>query len=157
MRIATLKTDETDELAKLAKTIWHECFVDIISYEQIEYMTDMFLSTDAIKENIRKGYLYRIVYEKEKMIGFTASVNESERTFLSKLYLLKEYRGKGYGRKLIEDVHENMKLERMYLTVNKHNKAYDMYLHLGFEVIDSVITDIGNNMVMDDYVMEKKF
>ncbi len=44
----------------------------------------------------------------------------------------------------------------VYLTVNKNNSSYNIYRHLGFEVIDSVVTDIGEGFVMDDYVMERR-
>jgi len=40
--------------------------------------------------------------------------------------------------------------------VNKYNPSYDIYRHLGFEVIDSVVTDIGEGYVMDDYIMQRK-
>ena len=45
----------------------------------------------------------------------------------------------------------------MYLTVNKHNElAIRAYRGTGFDVIDSVETDIGEGFVMDDYIMEKQ-
>ena len=48
------------------------------------------------------------------------------------------------------------KLQAIYLTVNKYNtRAYDIYIKNGYEVIDDVVTDIGNGYVMDDYVMQK--
>ncbi len=46
-------------------------------------------------------------------------------------------------------------LNKIYLTVNKGNTpSYQIYLHLGFKVIDSVVNDIGHGYVMDDYIME---
>ena len=46
-------------------------------------------------------------------------------------------------------------LQKIYLTVNKGNTpSYEIYLHLGFKVIDSVVNDIGQGYVMDDYIME---
>lgn len=48
-------------------------------------------------------------------------------------------------------------LESIYLTVNKNNtNTISAYIKLGFEIVDSIITDIGSNFVMDDYIMEKK-
>ena len=48
------------------------------------------------------------------------------------------------------------KLQAIYLTVNKYNnRAYDIYIKNGYEVIDDVVTGIGNGYVMDDYVMQK--
>ena len=54
-----------------------------------------------------------------------------------------------------EQVKINM-LQGMYLTVNKYNEhAIDVYKHYGFKIVDSVVTDIGNGFVMDDYIMYK--
>ena len=44
----------------------------------------------------------------------------------------------------------------VYLTVNKHNEhSIDVYKHKGFEITDSVVTDIGNGYVMDDFIFQK--
>ena len=41
----------------------------------------------------------------------------------------------------------------VYLTVNKHNdRAVAVYKKIGFELTDSVVTDIGSGFVMDDYI-----
>ena len=41
------------------------------------------------------------------------------------------------------------------LTVNKYNtNTISAYKKWGFEIIDSVVTDIGEGFVMDDYIME---
>jgi hypothetical protein len=39
--------------------------------------------------------------------------------------------------------------------VNKYNKAKDFYLHNGFEIAESVVVQIGNGYVMDDFIMRK--
>ena len=41
--------------------------------------------------------------------------------------------------------------------MNKNNKnTIEAYKKWGFTIIDSVVTDIGNGFVMDDYIMEYK-
>lgn len=46
------------------------------------------------------------------------------------------------------------KYKLFYLTVNKNNtKAISAYKNFGFIITDSTKTDIGNNYVMDDYIM----
>ena len=59
------------------------------------------------------------------------------------------------GRKYSTLYAKERNLKRIYLSVNKHNTpSYEVYLHLGFKVIDAVVTDIGGGFVMDDYIME---
>ncbi|MBR2480216.1 MAG: GNAT family N-acetyltransferase, partial [Clostridia bacterium] len=53
---------------------------------------------------------------------------------------------------LVDRLKENGLIE-MYLTVNKGNlRAIRAYERFGFIRTDSIITDIGNGFVMDDYV-----
>lgn len=138
------------KISKMSKSIWKEAYEDILTSEQIDYMLDMFLSKEAIKEQINQGYQYYMIKE-DKPCGF-AAVKVDEKVFLSKIYLLKDYRQKGILKDFINRMKDYNK--PIHLTVNKKNKdAIAVYEHLGFEITDSVITDIGNNYVMDDYVM----
>jgi hypothetical protein len=45
----------------------------------------------------------------------------------------------------------------VFLNVNKYNKAQYFYSKLGFAIIKEEVIDIGNDYVMDDYVMESLF
>ena len=156
--IRTVSQEELESLAELADRLWHQAYGQLLSTEQISYMLEKYQSVAAFKEQIRdKGYCYRGLYIEGQLTGFTGScLEESERAFLSKLYLDQKYQGQGFGRKLLDDaVSLYPQAARIYLTVNKHNPSYYKYLHMGFRVIDSVVTDIGQGFVMDDYIMEK--
>ena len=157
--IRTVREDELELLAITAREIWKEAYASLLSDEQIDYMVEKFQSVEAFKDQISQhGYRYRGLFADGNLVGFTGSCLESEQlAFLSKLYLKKDYRGLGFGRKLLEDAIALYPSARaIYLTVNKHNPSYYLYLHFGFTVTDSVVTDIGNGFVMDDYIMQKE-
>ena len=95
-----------------------------------------------------------------RIVGYTGGHVEADtnRFFISKIYLLKEHRGEGLCSATIR-FYERLARERGLdaLTVNKHNEmAIRAYKAKGFEVIDAVETDIGDGYIMDDYIMEKK-
>ena len=98
----------------------------------------------------------------KSVVGFTGGHNEPEtnRFFISKIYLFPEARGHGYARCVIEfyeDLCFARGFEAMYLTVNKHNDlGIRAYEGTGFDTIDAVETDIGEGFIMDDFIMEKK-
>jgi ribosomal protein S18 acetylase RimI-like enzyme len=74
--------------------------------------------------------------------------------------LLPETQGKGFGKFMIEEViniAKNNKQKGVFLNVNKYNKAKFFYKKLGFKITIEEVIDIGNNYIMDDYVMELKF
>ncbi len=159
--IEKVTTDsELREVAELADKIWHECFVGMISYGQIDYMVEKFQSYEAMQSQIKEqGYYYLAVREDGELCGYIGLKPESgDRFFLSKLYLRSDKRGRGIGAEMLERVFAEGRAlgkKRVYLTVNKHNdRAIAVYKKTGFEIIDEVVTDIGNGYVMDDYIFE---
>ena len=79
--------------------------------------------------------------------------------FLSKLYVLRDFRGQGLGKTamhFIENQAEQNNCSKITLTVNKYNtNSIKVYEKNGFINTGAVVIDIGNGFVMDDYTMEK--
>lgn len=175
--------EETEALAKMAGEIWREYWPALIGSEQTEYMIEKFQSLEAITRDIAEhNYEYwfvRVAEDAEdasevadgahgasepqfRTVGFTGGHDEPEtnRFFISKIYLLAEERGRGFASKIIafyEELCRTRGFDAMYLTVNKHNElGTRAYFGKGFETIESVETDIGCGYIMDDYIMEKK-
>lgn len=159
--ISVFTDEQIQALALMADTVWHEWFPIILTDDQINYMVDKFQSFRAIKEQIEKGYEYYFININGTNAGYVGiHVEENTRKmFVSKVYLLKSFRGNGYASEafeFLEGMALGLQLESMYLTVNKNNQhAIDVYLKKGFKNIRSEVTDIGSGYVMDDYVMEK--
>ncbi len=107
-------------VAGAACNIWRECFRDLISSQQIEYMVDRFQSQHAIEGQIADGYTYEILRCCDSDIGFIGYQTQGDRMFLSKLYLRAEYRGLGfaYGAfRHLADISIEKGLRSIYLTV----------------------------------------
>lgn len=158
--------EEIDTLAEMASTIWNEYWPALIGQAQTDYMVENFQSRPAIVRDMAEhDYEYWLIEDEtqpgSKIVGYTGGHVEPEtnRFFISKIYLLKDQRGKGYSSKAIKFYDELCKdrgLDAMYLTVNKGNEmAIRAYNAKDFKTIDSVVTDIGNGFVMDDYIMER--
>lgn len=147
------------DLAKLTSEIWHEYWVDLLSPEQIDYMVDKFQSEKAITHQIaEENYTYFYIEKDNNIAGYVGLSKKEGYLFLSKLYIKKEFRHQGIGTQVFEFIKDfalKNNYKRIILTVNKHNsntiKAYQKW---NFKEIDSVVTDIGNGFVMDDYIME---
>ena len=152
---------ELHEVAELAEKIWHECFPGIISEEQISYMVDKFRSYNAMKNQVdTQDYTYFAVRDDGELCGYIGAKPESdERYFLSKLYLQKENRGKGYARQamnFLEDLCRQRGLSKIWLTVNRHNdNTIAAYKAMGLTIVREQKADIGGGFFMDDYIMEK--
>ena len=156
-----IELNNVPDLAKLTSEIWHEYWTCILSEEQIDYMVDKFQSKTAITHQINnERYTYFYILHNKQKAGYIGLSDKQDYLFLSKLYIKKEFRHNGIGTEafnFIKDYAVKNNFNKIQLTVNKYNEnTINAYIKWGFKTIDSVVTDIGNNFVMDDYIMEYK-
>ncbi|WP_251178472.1 GNAT family N-acetyltransferase [Adlercreutzia agrestimuris] len=157
------RPDEIEDLATMAYEIWHEYWPAIIGEAQTNYMIENFQSLEAfVRDMSENAYEYWfLIDDAGNRVGYTGGHEEPEtnRFFISKIYLRSDARGKGYARATVNFYNKlchTRGLSAMYLTVNKHNElGVRAYKGTGFEVIDAVETDIGEGFIMDDYIMER--
>jgi tRNA(Arg) A34 adenosine deaminase TadA/GNAT superfamily N-acetyltransferase len=158
--IAAKTESQLERTAEIAHEIWNEWFPPIIGQAQTDYMIERFQSLDAMKEQIAsEHYEYFILQKSGTDIGYTAVADKGDgRLFLSKAYIKKAYRGKGYFRQLlafISEIARERDLRAVWLTVNRGNTLARMvYEKTGFVIIGEGVTDIGDGFVMDDYYYE---
>ena len=155
-------TKEKDivEVIRLAQMIWREHYTAMIGEEQVSYMLLHFQSKEVVKRQIEKdGYLYFLMKRDGKDVGYLSLRFEENSCFLSKIYILKEHRQKGYARAALSEIEKLCKKKvtnTIWLTVNIHNEhSITAYQKLGFLVKEKKCTDIGGGFFMDDYIMEK--
>ena len=161
MKFKNIYSDsDINELASLANNIWLEYWPSRISLPQTIYMIDKFQSFNAIKYQLEhENYIYNIFYDDDNLdIGYFGISIKNDFLFLSKLYIKSDFRGLGCGKLALNKIKQYaQKYNKQYirLTVNKYNTpSINIYKIWGFSQIDSVITDIGQGFVMDDYIME---
>lgn len=152
--------NQINTVEMLAYEIWHEHYSPIIGTSQVQYMLKKFQSVEAISEQIKNGYLYFLSVHDNEPMGYMSMNISGKELFLSKFYVVSSQRGKGYGRKMItfiEELSKGKKLNKILLTVNRNNTdSIKMYEAVGFIKCGTVIKDIANGFVMDDYKMEKE-
>ena len=143
--------------AGLAAKIWPEAYENLDPL-LIEYMIKNFQSHDVIANYISKGYLYFLIECDGEDIGYLGMNAEKDTMFLSKIYLLKPYRGMGLFGRIVDfasDISRRNGLKKMYLTVNRENcPAIASYKRSGFKIVGRVDKPIGQGFEMNDYIME---
>ncbi|NLK68202.1 MAG: GNAT family N-acetyltransferase [Clostridiaceae bacterium] len=144
------------ELSDLAVKILREHYDPIVGVTQNDYMLCKFQSVSSITEQLKNGYIYYFVCDLSgNKLGFLAYYPRKDDMYLSKFYLLKEQRGKGISKDMLQFVIEKTKeagLSSIVLNVNKKNSAIKAYEKLGFIKIGEEKNDIGNGYFMDDFV-----
>ena len=156
-------TSPTRKMAvvSLAQIIWNEWFPSIISQEQINYMVEKFQSMPAIDEAIReKGYEYFLMILGDTPIGYMGVAPDDGALLLSKLYLMKPFRGQRRSNLFFdraEEVAKEKGFSKVRLFVNRHNyNSIRVYLRKGYRIVDEIKTDIGEGFICDDFLMEKE-
>ena len=148
------------EIAKLADQIWTQHYTPIIGSDQVRYMVDKFQSAAAIEEQVENGIYYYLMLHPTEPAGYFSYELKEDHLFLSKLYVLKSMRGKRIGQTAMTFMQAQARangLNKIRLTVNKNNSdSIAAYLGWGFKNVDSVVMDIGNGFVMDDFILEKE-
>lgn len=144
----------------LAHTIWNECYKDLLSEDQINYMIEMMYSNEKINEGIANGDVWEILKVDNIPAGYLHYKLEEDNTvFLSKIYLKEDTQFKGIGQLMLNRVLDyaiDKNAKAVHLTVNKNNaKAIRFYEKNGFKNIESKTFDIGNGYIMDDFIFQK--
>ena len=144
----------------MATEIVREHYDPILGKAQNDYMLEKFQSPHAIRSQLEHGYRYFFACEGGRRVGFLAFYPRGESMYLSKLYLYKAERGKGYSRRMVGFVKEKAReegLSSIELNVNRFNNAVYAYEKIGFRRIWSEKNDIGSGYYMDDYVYRLTF
>lgn len=147
----------------LAERSWKKAYLNIISFEQVEYMLEKMYSAAEIENHLQNpNYFYYIINENSTPAGFIGYENhyENKTTKLHRIYLLEEFKGKGLGKKAINFLKDKVSTagdHQIILNVNKNNSAKEIYESQGFTVYKEDVFNIGNGYVMDDYLMKFQF
>jgi len=166
MEIRKAQRHELNILEKLARAIWPSTYSDIISAAQIEFMLSWMYAEQTLQSQFDQGHEFYILSEQNSDLGFLAlewittnTNNKQQLLKINKLYILGQQQNKGFGKALIQKAIQRASktnVSEIILQVNKANKAKDFYAHLGFQIKEEAIFDIGNGFVMDDYIMSYK-
>lgn len=149
-------------VAALAGVIWRRHYPGIISHEQIDYMLEHGYSHEALLRFIREeGAGLALARDGDRLLGFGAyhRIGEPREMKIEKLYVHQDVQQRGVGSRLIaaaEAAARAQHCKALILNVNKNNAlAIRAYQKNGFIIRESVVVDIGNGFVMDDYIMAK--
>jgi GNAT superfamily N-acetyltransferase len=152
--------DDINTIGFLAQQIWPDTYGDILPAEQLKYMLKLIYSPKALRRQMVDEHQQFLILERaEEPIGFASwSAMSTPGVYkLHKLYVQTGRQGKGLGRTLLQFILETIRPEgarKLWLNVNRYNKARQFYERMGFTVIGEEDIDIGHGYFMNDYIME---
>lgn len=151
-------TSDFRQLEPFAASIWEQHYTPIIGADQVAFMLNKYQSAQAMFDQFSAGYKYALVIFGGQKAGYFAYDGKAEKdVFISKLYLHKDFRRKGLGRRILDFISKEARTlgcTAMTLSVNKDNSdSIQFYLAYGFQTINAQKVAIGDGFYMDDYVM----
>lgn len=157
------KAENTTEfiiIEKLATEILHEVYDPIIPSEHTAYFLMEFQSKNAIENQIKnENFSYFLLNFNTENVGYLGVQKSNKILILSKLYILKSFRGLKIGKVALEYVDgfaTDNGIEKIELIVNRKNQnTIDIYLKNGFKIVESIVNSFPNGHSVEDYKMEK--
>lgn len=161
IRVAGLA--DAARLSSLAAEIWHQCYSEIISTSQIDYMLEQRFGENRLCTDLAGNKRRYWIVEMGSVpiaYGSLSLKLDAGSVKLEQLYVHASVRRMGIGRTLLDTLlAESKRLGALsvWLTVNRHNgAAIEFYLRTGFVKTGTKVTSIGNGFVMNDFVMKKQ-
>ena len=156
--IRAAEVDDIHFIQQVARSTWPRAYGKILSEDQLAYMLDELYSAETLRQLIEtKQQHFLLMVEHGAAVAFAAyGVWEHETYKLHKLYVQPDCQGKGYGKRLVEQVIYRVHKDggaKLLLNVNRQNKAVGFYKTIGFRIVRAEDIPIGP-FWMNDYVME---
>jgi diamine N-acetyltransferase len=149
-------------IRQLAEEIWWPTYSPILEKDQIEYMLAHIYSESSIRNAMADKSQEFILLQSDNRYEGYASYSEyrpeKEYWKIHKLYVRPQQQGKGFGKKLLEEIIARARkagISAIMLNVNRQNPALEFYKKQGFVIFREEDIPIGPYW-MNDYVMRLK-
>ena len=149
MQLLAFETKDFQSIMDFMRPIWHSTYKGVIPTEQIDFLLDKYFSDKGLAHYRSIGYRYFKLSDGDDK-GIVVICDKNGTTYLDKLYLSEESRGKGYATFVFGELLKYGK--DITLNVNQGNAcALKCYFKNGFTVDSEELIDLGNGMINKDY------
>lgn len=162
LQISPVSDADVEAIAALARIVWQDAYPGIITQAQIDFMLEQRYDTRRLLAELAMPEVW---WDKATLDGELAAFASSLLTAtpgemkLDKIYVDPARQRFGFGGRLIAHVAQRALAQgcnTLILAVNKRNeRAIGAYRKHGFVVREAVCVDIGNDFVMDDFIMSR--
>ncbi len=162
VHISAITVSDVPAVAALARLVWQDAYADIITQAQIDYMLEERYNAARLRGELEAaGIWWDKATVAGQMVAFASTLlgPAAREMKVDKLYVAPQWQRRGLGGRLLAHLAERalaQGCDTLLLAVNKRNeRAIAAYRKHGFGVREAVCVDIGNDFVMDDFIMVK--
>lgn len=165
IRIAT--DDDAETIALLSRRTFYDTFGPYNTSVNMEkFMHEQFTHSSLVKEVKFPTNQFLLAYAGDTLAGYVKlrdgekpkEIGELQALEIARIYVVSEMIGKGVGRQLMQHsvyIANQKNKQVIWLAVwEKNKRAFEFYLKWGFEIFNSQVFVLGND-VQKDWVMKK--
>ena len=108
-------------------------------------------SKENILRDIHQGDLYILILDDNSIIG----TGTADKNHITRVYVLPEYQGQGYGSYIIEQLENRISKEYEKAQIDSSLPACKLYEKLGYRTINHEICNCDNGVILVYGIMEK--
>ena len=162
MKITTAYTREQFEtMEALGRRIVPDFYAQYLPPECGSWLVEASHTVEAFEAQVGEGYRHYMVEMDEEPIGYFGLHEEDRTMVLTQFYLLKDWRGRGIGQRVMDFIHREAEELRVrgiqVLVLRKNAGAVGLYRKNGYAVTAEVLTPMGGDRTVEDYIMQKSF
>ncbi len=152
---------EIETIAKMAQIVFHEVYDPYTPVEFVNQFIETYQSVTAIQRQIdEENFHYFILIENKTSTGYLGIQIKEHKLILSKIYILKEYRGRKIGKQALAFVNEmarGLGINQLELSVSDQNTStIKMYERDGYKIVDTEVSFSEDGSEVKDYLMVKR-
>ena len=135
---------------------WKQTYQGVFSQEYLDSDSAEARRKEFLHSLADENHLYLLMEEAGQTAGIVKLVSNGNELEIASIYILEEYRGRGFGRKVLEYIFSEYKDNKIYLWVLEANlNARIFYEKCGFKLTDKVrLIDRGGEFKQLMYVID---
>ena len=136
---------------------WKQTYQGVFSQEYLDSDSAEARRKEFLHSLVDENHLYLLIEEAGQTAGIVKLVSNGNELEIASIYILEEYRGRGFGRKVLEYIFSEYKDNKIYLWVLEANlNARIFYEKCGFKLTDKVrLIDRGGEFKQLMYVRDQ--
>lgn len=155
-------TGNFEAIEQMANIVMPEVYGDTVKPKDLDIFLRNYQTVVAITKQVsQENYEYYLIYFEGKLAGYVGIQLNKNYIHLSKLYVLKEFRGNKLGKvtlEFVDKVAAEKGLDYVDLFVYRENhRSIEVYKKLGYAITEAVDTPYGEGYVEKEYRMVKAF
>lgn len=131
--------EDADVVGEVHSVAWKQTYQGVFSQEYLDSDSPSVRREEFMRSLDDKQCVYLLLEEEGQAVGIVKLIDRGDEIEIASIYILKEFRGRGFGHKAIEYICSEYKNHRIVLWVLDNNiKACLFYEKCGFELTDKV-------------------